>query len=233
MDSIGSVPPREADGVAPVKLALGERAFFVGHTGSGKTWLATSLIERAIPARLPVVVVDPKWMFEPSDAKAWDVLGDLPASWERRIRRHKRPSLLRVIIRPEYLADQTKNDVLNSIYQRIFAAGNCLVYLDEIQALVYNVRANPALSRLVQMGRQKKISVWGSTLRPSAIPRMFLSESDHIFAFRLRDAADRDRLSMLLGDRAKEPPGPGSHDFWYMPPGTSDLEPILVHQSDE
>lgn len=228
-ESTGYVPPRESRGLT-ARLKLGERAFFVGHTGSGKTYLATEYIERVLPPRLPVIVVDPKWMFEPSDPKRWDILDDLPASWERRIRRHKRPSLLRVVIRPEYLADQTRNESLNAIYQRIFAAGNCLVYLDEIQALVYNVRANPALSRLVQMGRQKKISVWGSTLRPSAIPRMFLSESDHIFAFRLRDAADRERLSMLLGERAKEPPGPGPHDFWYMPPGTGDLEPILVHQ---
>lgn len=142
-ESTGYVPPRESRGLT-ARLRLGERAFFVGHTGSGKTFLATQYIERVLPPRLPVIVVDPKWMFEPSDPKRWDILDDLPASWERRIRRHKRPSLLRVVIRPEYLADQTRNESLNAIYQRIFAAGNCLVYLDEIQALVYNVRANPA-----------------------------------------------------------------------------------------
>ena len=87
-----------------------------------------------------------------------------------------------------------------------------------------------SLARLVQMGRQPKISVWGSTLRPSGIPRMFISENDHMFVFRLRDLDDRKRVSEVLGKFGEEPPGPGPFDFWYMPPGVKDLEPILVHQ---
>ena len=226
-----------SDNERPVaKLTLGERAFFVGHTGSGKTYLATRLIDGAVPPRLPVVVIDPKGMYETpqgSGRNTWDILGDLPRSWERRIRREKRPSLLRVVIRPDYNVDQRMNETLNRIYERIFAAGRCLIYLDEIQALVYQTRAHPSLSRLVQMGRQKKISVWGSTLRPAAIPRMFISESDHIFCFRLRDADDRDRMSQIIGPWGKTPPGPGEHDFFYMPPGVADLDPILVHQGGD
>jgi DNA helicase HerA-like ATPase len=177
------------------------------------------------------VVVDPKGEYEvPGDPDAWELVDHLPRNWEHLIRRERNPKYLRLLIRPVFLEDQTLNEDLNELYRRIFDAERCLLYLDEIQALVKPTRANPALSRLVQQGRAKKISVWGSTLRPSQIPRMFISESDHVFGFRLRDAADRKRIKEVIGERGEELPGPGPHDFWYRPPGVDITEPILVHQ---
>lgn len=211
-------------------LKLGERAFFVGHTGSGKTYLAAKLLDEIAPPGLPVVVIDPKHMFQTNAGSSWEVRDDLPRRWEARIRHPKKPRHLRVIIRPGFLEDMRHHETLNSVYERIFNAGKCLVYLDEIQALCYNSRASAALARLVQMGRQPRISVWGSTLRPSGIPRMFLSESDHLFVFRLRDLDDRKRMSEVIGPWGETTPGPGEHDFWYMPPGVAELEPVLVHQ---
>lgn len=214
-------------------LKLGQRSFFVGYSGSGKTYLATKLLDEVVPPRLPVVVFDPKAMFTVNAGSVWEVLGDLPRRWEARSRHPKRPAHTRVIIRPEFFENQTRNERLNAAYDRVFNAGTCLVYLDEIQALCYNSRASASLARLVQMGRQKRISVWGSTLRPAGVPRMFLSESDHMFVFRLRDADDRKRVSEVIGEWGEQPPGPGEHDFWYMPPGVGELDPILVHQGDE
>lgn len=211
-------------------LKLGERAFFVGHTGSGKTYLASKLLDEIAPPRLPVVVIDPKHMFETNAGSVWEVRDELPRRWEVQTRHPKKPRHLRIIIRPQFLEDMRHNEVLNATYERIFNAGKCLVYLDEIQALCYNSRASAALARLVQMGRQPRISVWGSTLRPSGIPRMFLSESDHLFVFRLRDLDDRKRMSEVIGPWGETTPGPGEHDFWYMPPGVAELEPVLVHQ---
>ena len=56
-------------------LRLGERAFFVGHTGSGKTYLAAKLLDEIAPPRLPVVVIDPKHMFETNAGSAWEEIG--------------------------------------------------------------------------------------------------------------------------------------------------------------
>lgn len=241
-----STPPTESNTSQPTKpilrfqqttrerlratLRLGERAFFVGHTGSGKTYLAAKLLDEIAPPRLPVVVIDPKHMFEVNAGSVWEIRDDLPRRWEVQTRHPKKPRHLRIIIRPEFQEDMRHHEVLNSVYERIFNAGKCLVYLDEIQALCYNSRSSAALARLVQMGRQPRISVWGSTLRPSGIPRMFLSESDHLFVFRLRDLDDRKRMSEVIGPWGEQTPGPGEHDFWYMPPGVAELEPVLVHQ---
>ena len=227
-------PAEEVQGLPRVAFEDGQRAFYVGHTGSGKTYLATAFIG-AIPPRLPVVVVDPKHLYphedwEPGNGDGWELVDDLPPDWERQVRREKRPSHLRLIVRPEYMGDQRKNTALNDMYERLFDAGLCLVYLDEIQALVHESRASDQLSRLVQMGRAKHISVWGSTLRPAAIPRMFISESDHVFCFRLRDDADKDRMAEIIGPEGKIAPGPGPHDFWYRAPGVDVERPVLVHQ---
>ena len=236
-----SLTPRDDDSAtrAPaIRFEDGQRAFFVGHTGSGKTTLATQFIEHAIPRRLPVVVVDPKHLYphedwEPSrdDPTGWELVDKLPRDWARQVRRQKRPRHLRLIVRPEFHEDQRKNAELNAMYERLFDEGLCLVYLDEIQALVRQNLAASQLARLVQMGRAKRISVWGSTLRPASIPRMFLSESDHIFCFRLRDDADRDRVAEVIGPEGKVSPGPGPHDFWYRSPGVDAEHPVLVHQS--
>lgn len=211
-------------------LKLGQRVFFVGHTGTGKTWLALKLIDEIIPPRLPVVAIDPKGLLDVNAGSAWEILEDLPRRWESLTRHPKRPRHLRVIIRPEFMEDMRRNEALNRVYHRIFAAQKCLVYLDEIQALCYNSRASSALARLVQQGRQPRISVWGSTLRPSGIPKMFVTETDHTFSFYLQDEQDRDRIAEVIGPWGKEIPGPGKHDFWYRPPWDGIIDPILVHQ---
>lgn len=231
-------------GTQPTRIQFrdGERAFFVGHTGSGKTTLATRFITEVIPRRLPVVVIDPKHLYPHEDwqpprllggrdPQGWELVDKLPRDWARQVRREKRPRHLRLIVRPAFMEDQRKNAALNDLYERIFEEGLALIYLDEIQALVKRDLAAPQLSQLVQMGRAKRISVWGSTLRPSSIPRMFLSESDHIFAFRLRDDADRDRIAEVIGAQGKVSPGPGPFDFWYRSPGVEYEHPVLVHQS--
>ena len=75
----------------PGVLKLGERAFFVGHTGTGKTYLATSLIEKTVPPLLPVVVIDPKKLLEVNAGSEWEILDDLPRRWDRMIRHPKKP----------------------------------------------------------------------------------------------------------------------------------------------
>ena len=216
---------------AQVLFKRGQRAFFVGMTGSGKTFLATDFLERAW-SRVPQVVIDPKGTFEGHGAVTWEYLSDLPRDWERQIRRIRRPKHLRVVIRPELLDDMRRNATLNSIYQRVFAEGNCLIYLDEVEQLCYGNRAHISLTNLVKLGRQKLITVWAGTQRPAGVPRMFFSESDHLFTFYLVDEEDRKRIRQFMGPAGLEIPGPGKHDFWYRPPGTHFI-PALVHQGDE
>lgn len=224
-------PLREVEASAfQARIRLGERIYFVGHTGSGKTTLAQAMLERLIPRRIPIVVIDPKGEFQPSIGQGWEIRDDLPWNWERITASRRRPKHLRIIIRPEFLADHRKDARLNTIYARIYDRKGTLVYLDEIQRLTREHLSAPELARLVQMGRSRRVSVWGSTLRPSGIPRYFTSESDHVFTFRLRDELDRRRIAQIIGPRGLEHPGPGPHDFFYRPPGVDMVDPILVHQ---
>jgi hypothetical protein len=202
-----------------------------GHTGSGKTFLAGHMLERIVPRRVPVVVIDPKHDFYGTPGQGWEIKDDLPRNWESRTRR-QRPLHMRLIIRPEFTQDFRKNARVNEIYRRIFERKGALVYLDDAQRLTAQHMSSAEMAMLVQMGRSRGVSVWASTLRPAGIPRYFLSESDHIFCFRLRDQEDRDRVASVIGPRGKEHPGPGPHDFFYRPPGVDLVDPILVHQGE-
>ena len=230
LSSPSDLPPVQEVYGLQARIKLSDRVFFVGHTGSGKTTLAQATLERLIPRRIPIVVIDPKGEFEPTLGQGWQIREDLPWNWERLTSRRRRPLATRIIVRPPFMQDHRKDSRLNSIYDRIFDRKGTVVYLDEIQRLTREHLASPELARLVQMGRSRHVSVWGSTLRPSGIPRPFISESDHMFVFRLLDKQDRQRISMLLGPRGLEPPGPGEFDFFYRPPGVKMLDPILVHQ---
>ncbi len=227
----GLAPLEEVDaGTFKARIKLGERIFFVGHTRSGKTTLAQTMLERLIPRRIPIVVVDPKREFSPSIGQGWEIRDDLPWDWERATSRRRRPRHMRLVIRPEYMPDHRRDERLNNIYRRIYERKHVVVYLDEIQRLTREHLSAPELARLVQMGASRRISVWGSTLRPSGIPRYFTSESDHVMVFRLRDELDRRRISQIIGPRGLDHPGPGAHDFFYRPPGVDMVDPLLVHQ---
>ena len=226
-------------------IRLGERMTALGQTGSGKTHLMMRLLDRAIPAALPIVVIDPKNAVQaPSDN--WQIVESLPRAWEREIRRPKRPHFRRLIVRPflrEFPESKVNSEALNEIWRRLWEQkrewlGNdwrspTLAYIDEIKLVTDGNRAHWSLSRLVEQGRQPGLMIWGGTQRPSLIPRMFLSDADHKVCFRLLDEADRERASEVFGEAAREMPGPGQHDFWYREPGVAQLEPVLVHQEDE
>ena len=125
--------PATHDALAPIeeieqgafqaRIKLGERIFFVGHTRSGKTTLAQTMLEKLIPRRIPIVVIDPKREFSPSIGQGWDIRDDLPWDWERATNRRRRPRHLRLVIRPDYMPDHRKDERLNSIYRRILERG--------------------------------------------------------------------------------------------------------------
>lgn len=232
--------PRNKGITTPIKVS--HRLTALGHTGSGKSYLCRNLLELAIPKSVPIIIFDGKSEYEPTrQLDEWEYVDALPRSWEREIGRQKHPKLRRLIVRmfDNYYPDTRRNyppmvDLWNRVwYWAADPANKIVVYLDEIQTTCDENRTSGSLHRLVTMGRVRNIGLWGGSQRPSLIPRIFLSEADHLACFRLRDQADRDRAAEIVGDEAKVSPGPGEHDFWYRGPGVGDIRPFLVHQSDD
>lgn len=201
-----------------------------------------NFVELGIPRSVPVIVFDGKSEYEPTrNLEGWEYAELLPKHWEREISREKKPHLTRLIVRmfDDWYPEPRRNfpplvDMCNRIWQ--YCADEerrCVLYIDEYQTVCDEHRTSGAMHRLVTMGRVRDIGVWGGSQRPSLIPRVFVSEADHLFNFFLRDQADRDRAAEIVGDEARNPPGPGEHDFWYRGPSVGDVHPFLVHQGDD
>jgi hypothetical protein len=189
------------------------------------------MLENMIPRLVPIVVIDPKLDFKPTPGYGWEIMQNLPWNWESMTRRARRPLHTRIIIRPEFAQDYRRHSLINEIYRRVFNRRNSIIYLDDVQRLTSQHLSSAEMSQLVQMGRSLRVGVWASTLRPSGIPRYYTTESDHVFAFRLRDDEDRKRIAAVMGPAGRISPGPGQYDFWYRPPGVDLLDPVLVHQA--
>lgn len=223
------------------QLKVSQRMTTVGHTGSGKSYLMRNLLELAVPRHVPIIIFDGKSEYEPTrQLDDWEYVDGLPRSWEREVTREKRPHLRRLIVRmfDTYYPNPRRNyEPMTDLFDRVWywageKSNKCILYIDEIQTACDEHRAGASLHRLLTMGRVRDIGVWAGSQRPSLIPRVFLSEADHLAAFRLFDQNDRDRTSELMGQEVKDIPGPGPHDFWYRGPGTDNMRPFLVHQSD-
>lgn len=156
-----------------------ERVFLAGQTGSGKTTLARTLlinIDR-------LVIVDSKNGLHDWQAESWS-----PGA------RHKLATGADVRIR--VVDDDQAVDAMEVAW----AAGNTLVYIDEITLVIPVPQRVPQVVRQIwQQGRSRNVGGWGGSQRPVYVPRFFLSEATHFMIFRLVDIDDRKRLSGFAG----------------------------------
>jgi len=187
-----------------IEIATDERVFLAGKTWSGKTWAAQRLL-RGVER---LVVLDPKnsesierWRLDPWDRES------------QRQLKHGEPLRTRIKAPAGEDLEEFWNDVLFDCWN----AGNVLVYVDEVYLLKPEGGAYPGyLSKLYTTGRERGIGAWSSAQRPAWVPRVLMSESEHIFVFRLQ--LEDDRLALAKNAHpalAEEIPHSDPHGFRY------------------
>jgi hypothetical protein len=184
-----------------------DRVVFIGPTGSGKTYLA----QRVLSKYEQVIVIDGK-----HDHDTW-------RAWERNPAVIKATSLKTleqgcntmkkeggaILYRPpkEHLR-QANVECLDQVFELAFSRGHTLVYIDDLVLLARNSAAFsklPSYQDCVTCGRSKGVGIWSSIQRPARVPLIAMTESEHQFAFYLRNGSDREVVEDVLGD---EPPVP-------------------------
>jgi hypothetical protein len=198
-----------------IEISANERVYIVGRTLSGKSTLARYLLHSV--RRL--VVCDPKDGLGQWKLEAWD--------------RDTRQALLegedvRVRITPEPARDPAT--YWESVLRTVFDAGDCVVYVDEVYLLSESESSAGypiALRDIWTSGAQRGIGGFAVSQRPRFVPKYLLSESEHVFLFRLLLLADRKCVAEFTHERmVQEIPRSDEHGFWYM--SIRDLEPIYI-----
>lgn len=160
----------------------GDHAVIVGMTGSGKTTLAHSLLDRRGHAVMLVTKPD-----------------DLPwTGWRTvttadRISPRKAPKW-RLMPAYERAPLQFKR-----AFDLVWREGSWCLYVDETYH-VQNAGLQHHLVKLLTQGRSKRITVVSGVQRPSWVRREVFSESTHVFAFRAGDRRDLQALRDGVSD---------------------------------
>ena len=185
--------------VAP---ARGERLVLVGQTGSGKTTLA-----RALLAERPyVVVLDAKGLIRWPGYQVYTDFGKLTRSDPV----HEP----RTIWRPDWREAQDWSTV-DAFFSWVYQARHRTCYVDELMAVTRGDQYPPHFGACFTRGRELGVDMWTATQRPKRIPQVALSESEHVYAFRLKLAQDRERVAELTGMDPHRLAKLPKHDFLY------------------
>jgi hypothetical protein len=177
------------------------RVGIIAMTGGGKTYLAKKLMA----GKNNIVVVDSKHTFTFGSGGRFDhrlSLADLK-KWNRDGIAIYRPT------------DEEAQEYCAAFWRWAWSAAPLCVYCDEITQLAPNAINVPfGLKKAIVLGREKKLSVWYASQRPSGIPIILLSEIEVTFAGLMKNPKDRDKIAQFTGNPEIRELVP-QYTFWY------------------
>jgi hypothetical protein len=211
-----------------VEIVQGEHVNVDGMTGRGKTWLARKYLAN----NPPVVVLDTKGTL------AWP---EIPGSKWHSNNDNRHPGVLiepgpnltlithlkdirkantpYIIYRPD--PEELEEEFYNAFFQYVYLRQYVTVWVDEAMSVSINSMRIPFYYKAcLTRGRERGISVWNLTQRPSNIAQVILSECTHFFVFDLNLPQDRIKLAettsaVELLEKPSKERGASKYSFWY------------------
>lgn len=180
-----------------------QRVAFVGKTGSGKTTLASGLVEQLDR----VIVIDPKG----SLYGKWGL-----EEWDDRATFKRLDKGEPVRVRVGVPVTDDVGAALEPYFYAAYAVGDVTVYIDELYGVIEQGRRPGQYFRaLYTRGREFGIGVWAAVQRPTWVPLFTLSEAEWTFTFRLQMDEDRKRMASIVGPELRAPiPAEDPYGFW-------------------
>src|SRR5215510_14793578 len=171
-----------------ITIGKNDRAVLLGSTGSGKTTLARRLVEDQ--SKPYSVVYDPKASLNINDwvaPKKYTDFSDLV--WAKEKRLVYRPDIY------EALDPRQQDEFFLWVYESMHRR----LLIDEAYSLLGGSTPSFHLQACLARGRERGISTIICAQRPKRIPLLLLSESEHIYVFRVGMPEDRHRCYELTG----------------------------------
>lgn len=188
-----------------------ERFFFVGKTGSGKTYLAKALLRRLAAKHWRIVIIDPKrfWM---GKQPAWERKGPGTVDKPRLVSEFD-PKLAVQCYQPTIpgWADTT----LDALCGDILACGRTFVYFDEIDQIASPTQFSPHFSQLWTAGRALEVGAWASNQRPARIPDVLKSQAENWAVFRCKTPKDRQLIGEYINSPTIASTVLADYRWWY------------------
>jgi len=175
-------------------IAYEEKIVIVGASGSGKSYLANVLLKSL--NGISVWVYDFNYEFHSSKAILCHDLDELLKIYDSAKRGH-------YILQPHNNSIET----FNRFNAEAFKRGNLVLIEDEIHSFLTKQKQNKEFNQVILSGRPRGISVVSISSRPASCPNHVLSNSKHVFAFKLNLESDVKFLEGYLG-----------HDVWILMP---------------
>lgn len=158
----------------------GQHLVFLGATGSGKSFLASAMLE----------YYDRYFLIDTQDSL--DLEGKVVREPERISWYLRFYDRIRYVPKPEYIA----GEYFNYIFKKILESSTKrkkrerVVYIDEIYHLGYGAGFPIWLPKSITTARQRGLSFWVCAQRPRNIPMPVLSEASRIYVFYLNKEDD-------------------------------------------
>ena len=168
-------------------IAYEEKILIVGASGSGKTYLANTLMKSL--NNISVWVYDPNYQFHSSRAMVFHDLDELLKVYDSAKRGH-------YILQPYDGTEHT----FRRFNAEAFKRGNLVLIEDEIHNHLTKMTVLKEFNQVILSGRPRGISVISISSRPASCPNHILSNSKHVFAFKLNLESDVKFLEGYLGE---------------------------------
>ena len=195
-------------------IAYEEKITIVGASGSGKSYLANAILKSL--RGITVWVYDFNSEFHSSKAILVHELDELLELYDGAKRGH-------YILQPHNNSEET----FRRFNAEAFKRGNITLIQDEIHNWLTKQRVIKEFNQVVLSGRPRGISVIAISSRPASLPNNILSNSKHVFAFKLNLESDVKFLETFLGSdvwmlmppdkrsKHKDQPALPEHTFFY------------------
>lgn len=167
----------------------GEHVSLIGHTGSGKTTLASQLLP--IRKYVTVIATKPKDpLLDSYKRKGYSVVREWPPP----------DHLQRILFWPkiERISDKLTQAIeVHKALSGIYRSGGWCLFLDEVRYIAQTLKLKSDIELLWLQGRSSRVSLVAATQRPSWVPLEMYSQATHLFLWRETDRRNLNRVTEI------------------------------------